>query len=111
MVRIGKDPIAMTLLEILIVLVVLGILGLVSMSGFRAFRDAVAISGAVEDVSGRLAFARRLAVTRRERIRVRLRDGVLTLYSVGDSALLSMHIGGPGAPLDSIRLRPGTLRK
>ena len=85
--------------EMLIVLVVLGTLSLFAATGFRSLKEASLMSSAVEDVSGRVVLARRLAVTRRERVRVRFRDGALTLYTVRDSVLLSIRLTGPGAPL------------
>lgn len=106
---VERNELAVTLPEILIVLVVIGTIAMLGASGFRSFREAVALAGAVEDVSGRLTLARRLAVTRRERIRVRLDRGALVLYSAGDSVLYATRLAGPGAPLDSVRLRPATL--
>lgn len=100
---------AVTLPEILIVLVIVGTIGMLGASGFRSFRDAATFSAAVEDVSGRLTLARRLAVSRRERIRLRLDGGSLVLFSADDSALYATHLVGPDAPLDSVRLRPATL--
>lgn len=98
-----------TLPEVLIVLVVVGTLGTFATTGFRSFRDASLMSSAVEDVNGRVVLARRLAVTRRERVRLRFRDGVLTLHTARDSVLQSLRLTGPGAILDSVRLRPSTL--
>jgi len=103
------DVAAFTLTEILIVLVIAGTIGLIGASGFRSYAEAVAVAGAVEEVSGRLTLARRLAVNRRERIRVRVSDGSLVLYTSADSPLYQSRIAGSHAPLDSIRLRPPTL--
>lgn len=100
-----------TLAELMIVLTVVSTLLTVGWSGARAFREASALQAAARRATAQLSLARRLAVNRRETIRFRLLDGDLALTDVDGRPLLRVPVGGPdGLPVDSVDVRPATMR-
>lgn len=100
-----------TLAELMIVLTVVSTLLTVGWSGARAFREASELQAAARRATAQLSLARRLAVNRRETIRVRLLDGDLALTDVDGRPLLRVPVGGPdGLPVDSVDVRPATMR-
>lgn len=102
----------LTLPELLITLTVLGTLAALGASGFRGLRDAVSMRAATWSVRNHLVLARSMAIARREKIRVRLdTHGHLVLVDQAGETLISAAVG-PAAdvPVDSIRVRPRTLR-
>jgi prepilin-type N-terminal cleavage/methylation domain-containing protein len=101
-----------TLPELLIVLTIIGTLTALGASGFRSLRDATSMRAATWSVRNHLALARSLAIARREKIRVRLGPrGDLTLLTASGETVAAAAVG-PGAdvPVDSLRVRPPTLR-
>lgn len=100
-----------TLPEMMIVLTIVSTLLALGWSGARQFREASALQAAARRAAAQLSMARRLAVSRRERIRFRTVDGDLALIDDEDRPLLRVPIGGPdGLPVDSVDVRPATLR-
>lgn len=100
-----------TLPELMIALTVVSTLLTVGWSGAREFREASALQAAARRATAQLSLARRLAVNRRETIRFRLLDGDLALTDVDGRALLRVPVGGPdGLPVDSVDVRPATMR-
>jgi hypothetical protein len=82
------------------------------MEGLRGFRSAATLHGAARAVRVQLGLARRLAVSRRETVRLRATaDGDIVLLSTSDSILAVAGVGtGGDLRLDSIRVRPSTMR-
>lgn len=101
-----------TLPELLIAMVILATLLAMGASGFRTLRSAVSMQAATRSVRNHLALARALAVTRRERIRVRLdAGGDVVLLDDSDRRLAGASVGLDGdVRVDSVRLRPATMR-
>lgn len=99
-----------TLVELLIVLVLAGLLMGVGSSGLARYREAAALDGAVGAVRAHLARARGLGLARREVVRLRIRDGRLTIYSADDDPLHSLSLFRGPLAVDSARLAPRTLR-
>ncbi len=90
----------------------LGILGSLTASGLRRFRESSSLHAAARAARSQLALARSLAVGRRETVRMRANAaGDLILLDPADSVLAVSSVGRSGdVALDSIRLRPATLR-
>lgn len=101
-----------TLLELSVVLGLVGLLVLGGVAGFRSVAGASALSGAVRAARGQFALARALAVSGRGVVRIQA--GSMGDLLVTDSAgvVLGRAPLGPTGPfgLDSIRLRPATIR-
>jgi len=100
-----------TLPELLIALTLLSTLLATGWSGFRQLREAAALRAAARQVVAQLTLARRLAVNRRETVRFRA-GGVEVALSAPDGRILErIALRGPDRlPVDSIRVRPATLR-
>lgn len=104
-------PRGFTLPELLIVLTVMSILLAMSWSGLSAFREASALRAAARQVTAQLALARRLAVGRRETVRFTAAGNDLTLSAPDGTVLLRVGLEGPDPlPVDSLRVRPSSLR-
>jgi prepilin-type N-terminal cleavage/methylation domain-containing protein len=101
-----------TLPELLMALTLAGVILAVSASGFRRFREAAGLHAAGRTVRVQLDLARRLAVTRRETVRMQATPtGDLVLLTPSDSPLAIVHVGRSGdLHVDSVRLRPRALR-
>lgn len=100
-----------TLPELLIVLTVVATVLTMGWSGFRGFREASALRAAARQVTAELTLARRLAVNRRETVRFTATAVDLALTGEDGSVLARLALAGPDAlPVDSLRIRPATLR-
>lgn len=100
-----------TLPELLIALIVASTLSALSWTGLRSFREASALRAAARQVVAELSLARRLAVNRRETIRFTAAAGDLALTAENGVVLARLPLAGPDAlPVDSLRVRPATLR-
>ena len=100
-----------SLVELLIGLVLLSTIFALGWSGLRHARDAAALEGAARAVSRQLMLGRRIAVSRREPIRLRAGPSDLGLFSVDGTRLASLAIGPDGdLPVDSVDVRPSTIR-
>ncbi len=100
-----------TLPELLIALTVVSTMLALGWSGVRDFREASALQAAARRVTAQLSLARRLAVNRRETIRFRIVDRDLALTEEDGRPLLRVPVGGPdGLPVDSVDVRPATMR-
>jgi len=101
-----------TLPELLIALTVIGALAALGASGFRNLRDATSMRAATWTVRNHLVAARSLAIARREKIRIRVDpSGSLVLITSTGHILLTTPVGrSADLPLDSLRVRPPTLR-
>lgn len=105
------QPRGFTLIELLIALTVLGTLLALGWTGLRTFREASALRAAARQVVAELSLARRLAVNRRETIRFAVGDEDLALTAADGVVLVRLALAGPDAlPVDSLRVRPATLR-
>jgi type IV fimbrial biogenesis protein FimT len=106
------QPAGFTLPELLIVVTVLGTLAALGASGFRNLRDATSMAAATWTVRNQLVLARSMAIGRREKIRVRLDSwGGLVVVAESGQRLATVGVGpGNDLPVDSIRVRPSTLR-
>ena len=105
-------PAGVTLPELLITLTVIGTLTTLGASGFRNLRDATSMRAATWSVRNHLALARSLAIARREKIRVRLNEaGDLALLTPSGERAAAASVGPTAdVPVDSLRVRPSTLR-
>jgi len=100
-----------TLPEMLIVLTMLAMLTALGWSGLRSFREASALRAAARQVVAELSLARRLAVNRRETVRFAAVSDDLALTAEDGAVLVRLALAGPDAlPVDSLRVRPATLR-
>lgn len=100
-----------TLPELLIALTVVMTLAALGWSGLRSFREAAALRAAARQVVAELSLARRLAVNRRETVRFTTAAGDLALTAEDGGVLARLALAGPDAlPVDSLRVRPATLR-
>ena len=101
-----------TLPELLITLTIVGTLAALGASGFRSLRDVTSMRAATWSVRNHLVLARSLAIARREKIRVRLGpSGDLLLLTAAGERVMSVAVGpGSDVPVDSLRVRPSTLR-
>lgn len=101
----------MTLIEMLIALIVLSTTAAIGWSGLRRYRSAAALGGAASAVTRQITLGRTLAVSRRETIRLRAGPDDLVLLAPDDRPLARLEIGkGTELPVDSVRIRPGTIR-
>jgi len=107
-----RIPAGLTLPEMLIALTVVSAMAAVGYGAVRDLREGTLLRATARTVRGHLAFARSQAVARRETLRVRLDDsGDLVVLTASGERLASATIGrGAEIAVDSIRLRPGTLR-
>jgi hypothetical protein len=95
----------------LIVLTMLAVLTALGWSGLRSFREASALRAAARQVVAELSLARRLAVNRRETVRFAAASDDLALTAEDGAVLVRLALAGPDAlPVDSLRVRPATLR-
>jgi hypothetical protein len=95
----------------LIVLTMLAMLTGLGWSGLRSFREASALRAAARQVVAELSLARRLAVNRRETVRFAAASDDLALTAEDGAVLVRLALAGPDAlPVDSLRVRPATLR-
>jgi hypothetical protein len=95
----------------LIVLTMLATLTAFGWSGLRSFREASALRAAARQVVAELSLARRLAVNRRETVRFAAASDDLALTAEDGAVLVRLALAGPDAlPVDSLRVRPATLR-
>ena len=101
-----------TLPELLITITVIGTLTALGASGFRSLRAATSMRAATWSVRNHLALARSLAIARREKIQVRLDPGGdLVLLAASGERVVAAAVGpGSDVPVDSLRVRPSTLR-
>lgn len=100
-----------TLPEMLIVLTIAATAFTLGWTGLRGFREASALRAAARQVTAELTLARRLAVNRRETVRFSASSGDLALTGEDGAVLARLALAGPDAlPVDSLRVRPATLR-
>lgn len=108
--RGGRGAGGHTLVELLAAMLLAGLLAAVGARGVRALREAVVLDRAQATVRGELARARLIALSRGRTVRVRLAgDGELRLESAGE-VLDRLPLLSGELTLDSVRLRPSTLR-
>lgn len=98
-------------LEITVVLLLLAILAVLALSSL-SWLDAASVQRSADLATAHLRRARVLAVAGRELLRVQVgEEGTLLLLDGQDSVLAATHLQGDGfLQLDSLRLRPATLR-
>lgn len=100
-----------SLLELLVVVVLLGLLAGAAALSVAAHRDATALTRGARAVRGLIASARQAAVARRAIVRVRVDAGPTVTATASDgSPVASVPLGAGELELDSVRLRPATLR-
>lgn len=100
-----------TLPEMLIVLAVTSIVLATGWTGTRTFRETSALRAAARQVVAELSLARRLALGRREIVRLAVSAGALALTGEDGTVLGRLDLDGPDAlGVDSLRVRPATLR-
>jgi hypothetical protein len=89
----------------------MGLVASLGVRGYRSWRSSAALEAAGRAARGHLALARTRALGRRETLRVRLgaRGALETLDSEGRVVDRSW-LWDDSSPLDSVRLRPRTLR-
>lgn len=105
-------PAGFTLPELLITLTVVGTLAALGASGLMNLREATSMRAATWSVRNHLVLARSLAVARREKIRIRLdASGDLVLLTPSGERVAASAVGpASDVPVDSLRVRPPTLR-
>jgi prepilin-type N-terminal cleavage/methylation domain-containing protein len=100
-----------TLIELLIVLLVLSTLSAIGWRGLRRYRDAAALQEAANAVTRVLNLGRTVAISRRETVGLRSQASELLLLSSDGSVIARLQIGpGTELPVDSVRVRPATIR-
>lgn len=100
-----------TLIELLVVMTVLASAAALGWSNARSLRDAAALRSAARQVTGQLALARRLAVHRREIVRVVATGEQFALMTPDGRRLAVLPLRGDDrVPVDSLRVRPRTMR-
>ncbi|MGI9039095.1 MAG: GspH/FimT family pseudopilin [Gemmatimonadota bacterium] len=100
-----------TLPEVSIVLVLTATLLALGWSGTAEFREAAALRSAARRVQSELSAARRLAVSRREPVRLTRSGPALILTADDGTPLGGLELTGPERlDLDSLRVKPATLR-
>jgi prepilin-type N-terminal cleavage/methylation domain-containing protein len=100
-----------TLPELLIALAIAATLLAAGWSGFRSLREASGLRAAARQVVAQLTLARRLAVGRRETVRFRANGREAALTASDGRVLARLALDGVDRlPVDSIRVRPVTLR-
>lgn len=108
--RPGLDR-GFTLAELAMVVVVLGLVLSVGAAGLDRYRRAVVLDRAAWTARGAMARARRLAVARREVVRLDLRPGGRLYLRTGDGEELArVDLADDPLALDSARLRPWWMR-
>ncbi len=111
--RTGADSFTRghSLIEVLVVLVLAAVLAAGAHSGI-AWLEAASIHRSADLATAHLRRARVEAVASRQILRVQVgEDGLLLLLNGQDSVLAVTHLQGDGfLRLDSLRLRPATLR-
>lgn len=106
-----RSPAGLTLVELLIALSVAALLVMLGSAALHGMRDAVALDRAAAAVRGTLAGARSLAIRERATVRLRLSGrGELVLFGPDDEVLRSLPLTGGTVRVDSVDLRPPTLR-
>lgn len=108
----GQSARGVTLPEVLIAVTIAGTLTAISLTGIRGHAEGIAMRAAERAVRGQLVLARTVAVARRETVRVRADEtGDLVILDGSGARLNSAGIGGAtGLGVDSMRVRPSTLR-
>lgn len=100
-----------TLAELAVVVVVLGLMLSLGAAGLDRYRRAVVLDRAASTARGAMARARRLALARREVVRLDLRPGGrLHLLSADGEELVRVDLVDDPLALDSARLRPWWMR-
>lgn len=101
-----------SLLELLCVLVLVGVMAGIGASGLRSYREAAALHAAERAVRAHLTVSRMTAIRDRRVVRIRLspEGTALVLYDHRDEVLRRTSLAPGGVELDSVRLRPRTLR-
>lgn len=101
-----------TLLQLLIALLVAGLAGAGSVSAARSLVRVSAVSTAARAVRAQLAYARAVAIARREKISIEIEPaGDLAIADSRDSVIRRLPLlGARDSHLDSVRLRPTVLR-
>lgn len=104
-------PTGFTLPELVVALVIAAAVLATGWSGVRTFREVSALRAAARQVTAHLSLARRLAVGRRETVRVSAAAGELALRAEDGTVIVRLALEGQDAlPVDSLRVRPATLR-
>lgn len=107
----GAGARAFTLLELLVALVLFGLVAAAAGPSVAAHRDATALRRSASAVRGLLASARQAAVARRAVVRVRVDPrGTVTATADDGTEVGALPLGTGDLALDSVRLRPPTLR-
>lgn len=100
-----------TVLELTLALSLSGIVALAAAVGWRRWREAAPLERAAAVAGGELARARGAAMARRSVLRLRVDEGgVLVLSDVGGREIRATRLQAAPFRLDSVRLRPATLR-
>lgn len=101
-----------TLLQLVVAMALLGIALAGSISGVRSLARSAELAGASRVVRAHLAYARTVAIARRELVELTLTpSGELLLVDSRDSVVRRTPLlGADGFRLDSASLRPTTLR-
>ena len=100
-----------TLIELLIVLLIFSTISAIGWRGLRRFRDAAALQEASNAVTRVLNLGRAMAISRRETVGLRSQASELLLLSSDGSVIARLQIGpGTELPVDSVRVRPTTIR-
>lgn len=100
-----------TLIELLIVLLIFSTISAIGWRGLRRFRDAAALQEASNAVTRVLNLGRAMAISRRETVGLRSQARELLLLSSDGSVIARLQIGpGTELPVDSVRVRPTTIR-
>jgi type II secretion system protein H len=107
----GAPARGFTLLELLVALVLLGLVAATVGPSIAAHRDATALRRSASAVRGLLASARHAAVARRAVVRVHVDPrGILRATADDGTEVGAIPLGTGDLALDSVRLRPATLR-
>lgn len=101
-----------TLLRLVVAIALLGIAVTGSISGVRSLAGSAELAGAARVVRGHLVYARTVAISRREVVKLTLTPaGELLLRDSRDSVVRRTPLlGADGFRLDSASLRPTALR-
>lgn len=100
-----------TLVELTLVLALAATAVLAVTAGWRRWSEGWRLDRAAAVARSELGRARAIAIARREVVRLRVSGrGELILYDAADRRLRSTPLGGSPFRLDSLVLRPSTLR-